>query len=103
MKFKVGDPVWAGSASPGSTATDLGVPIKELPAVVLGAYEINDRGQSYYINLIGYQPPRAQGWTWRENNLRPRRDDYQQHEGLGARDQFTKPLADDPITVKERV
>ncbi|MFM9481413.1 hypothetical protein, partial [Streptomyces scabiei] len=28
-----------------------------------------------------------------EHQLRPRRDDYQQHEALGSRDQLTKPAS----------
>jgi hypothetical protein len=31
----------------------------------------------------------------REEYLRPRRDDYQQHEGLGSRDELVKPATPD--------
>lgn len=92
MKFKPGDPVWVRTRGiPEATAG-------EYPAVILGVS--TSRGLPWYrIDVITV---RGRIWIANERNLRPRRDDYQQHEGLGSRDDLLKPL-DETVTIVEIV
>lgn len=87
MKYSPGDPVWAKHDSY----------TVELAAVIIrfvkrcGAdhdmYEVDSAKES-----IGYCC---------EPYLRPRRDDYQQHEGLGSRDKLTEPVSDNTLCEAE--
>jgi len=90
MKYKAGDPVWArrNNYRPGQP------PPGEYPAIVIGLWKETAKGPVYQLDSLGLLvvPPRTVV-TCRKDFLRPRRDDYQQREGLGSRDQLTNPLA----------
>jgi hypothetical protein len=91
MKFKPGDLVWA-LVKPLSDAAWHGVPPGEIPGVITGVYTAPD--EAYSVDLPGYIAPshfRA-GWWGFHYQFRPRRDDYQQHEGLGSMDEIRKLL-----------
>jgi hypothetical protein len=46
----------------------------------------------YLVEIINYPPPPCDRyWAAHELALRPRRDDYQQHEGLGSMDKINRP------------
>lgn len=81
-KFSLGDSVWV---RPG-TADPLECPVKkETAAIVISiedpAYICRACGSVYY-----YKVDVALKWFICECRLRPRQDDYQQHEGLGCLD-----------------
>lgn len=89
-KFKPGDPVWARVID---CNLDL-IPIGEHAAIVSGEdfpRHIRPLGNGL---IYGVDIPPWGLCVIREEFLRPRRDDYQQHEGLGARDQLNKPIFD---------
>lgn len=59
-----------------------------------------------FIDLTGFGPIQwinlctsGRDIAIRESFLRPRRDDYQQHEGLGTLDQIKTPRSDDVLPV----
>jgi hypothetical protein len=62
-------------------------------AVVAFEYDDPKYGLIYCVSLLDWPGQ----WESDEKNLRPRRDDYQQYEGLGSRDKLTEPLGDDPL------
>lgn len=90
MKFSPGDPVWAYSDGSFRLA-----PQGEYPAIVKSYYGYfectDDTWQHFYlIEVPTVSTERA--FEIDETSLRPRRDDYQQHEGLGSLDKITEPL-----------
>lgn len=79
MKFNPGDPVWARLVEgplPAHIAS--GTPYKgEHPATVVRP----NGAHCYKIDCLDLAPIKPYtGWIIHEKNLRPRRDDYQQHE-----------------------
>lgn len=80
-QFKPGDPVWA--RSDGGSA-----PVGEHPATVVGSsgYTCQRHLTTEYYVLVNDYPSPAPSHEWRicGTHLRPRRDDYQQHERLGS-------------------
>ena len=92
MRYTAGDPVWVKGGD--------GLPPGELAGSVTGDYPHWRPGVWYKVTVFGYPAPMdGTDWKVRDDWLRPRRDDYQQHESLGERDQLTRPLADDPLPV----
>ena len=96
-KFSPGDPVWA-------RCDGVRFPLGEYAAVVIesspAAQFLTEftKKQFYTVDIQNCPPPPGRfGWTISEGFLRPRRDDYQQHEGLGSRDKLTNPLADEVV------
>lgn len=97
--YKPGDPVWA---RPGTDQHGRRVLDREHPAIVLEVRERSEfpfltdycdscKGRSLHlIDILPFYGICA-------CRLRPRRDDYQQHEGLGSRDKLTNPLADEVV------
>lgn len=89
MKFKINDPVWAQS-------NGTNFPPGEMAATILAV--VTDKtdkayGGDYRIDLQLHPLPRnGKGWLVFERRLRPRRDDYQQHEPLGSMLNIDKPL-----------
>lgn len=89
-KFKAGDPVWVRSEGDNAAAGEYkGEIIKtaEVPICPQGAFQ-------YRVNIEGCPSPTNKAWIACEHYLRPRRDDYQQHEPLGNRADLDKPLCD---------
>lgn len=90
-KYNPGDLVWVRISNAG-----------ECPGVIQGPFSlpfpfVTLCGKSaYHVELISSVYSFGQFCTCM---LRPRRDDPQQLEGLGSRDQLTHPLADDPLPV----
>lgn len=85
-RFKTGDPVWARSRG-------MYYPAGEYPAVLLRIdYWVGP--QAVWIMDVFTMP--GMEYTCGESQLRPRRDDYQQHEPLGRMTDTDKPLADQP-------
>ena len=76
-KFKPGDPVWA--RSDGSI-----FPAGEYAAVILSLKDEHCPGHNaawYRLDVFAIGPaPFGDGWILCEHYIRPRRDDYQQHE-----------------------
>lgn len=84
MKFKAGDPVWVRVLIPHN-----GIAVGEYAAVVIGLGP--GRGSDYYVDVFGVPPPwYGSYWEAREPYMRPRRDDYQQDEGLSSREEIDK-------------
>lgn len=89
-KYKPGDPVWArhtGYSDKPKHITLLPRPAGEYPAVIVGVspyfmIQFEDSLPVYMIDLEG----ESSGWLCREDFLRPRRDDYQQHEPRTTRE-----------------
>lgn len=79
MKFKSGDPVWVRSEGPPNDDPPKG----EHAGVVLGEYDwpFGWPHTSYQVE-VGESTP----WVCAEPCLRPRRDDYQQHEPRVSRE-----------------
>jgi hypothetical protein len=79
-KFKAGDPVWAKH-----TETR-----REYPAFIIQFLNITCPGHDAWLYELSIEsfPGR---WACCESWLRPRRDDYQQHEPLGSRADLDKP------------
>ena len=86
MKFKPGDLVWVRSSGPPRD----GLPVGEYPGQVSTIYQgplqslVNC--PIYIVNV-----PEKLPWVCAETVLRPRRDDYQQHESLGSMDKILEP------------
>lgn len=95
MKFSPGDPVWARQEKNMPT-----LPAGEHAGTVI-ARPLNWYSR-YEVDLL-YHKPKFSWFGFLESELRPRRDDYQQHEGLGSMDKITEPLRDDPIKQREPV
>jgi hypothetical protein len=87
MKFFPGDPVWARS-----TGRDLNnqPPAAEYAATVLE----EERPEWYRIEILSYVNPLTHDHIfWSKGKfLRPRRDDYQQHEPLSTRDDLDRVI-----------
>ena len=100
MRFKAGDPVWAKvqSSSLPICAANMGVPVGEHAAVIDAC--IPKWGGCYIITILAYPCPDPTGWMAYDQNLRPRRDDYQQHEGLSSREKIER-LRSMTVTEKE--
>lgn len=82
MKYNPGDPVWA--FSDGSR-----FPAGEYAGIVIGPTEGGEvLLADYRIDIPSLPPPKGDGWLLCQNRLRPRRDDYQQHEPLGSMDKI---------------
>lgn len=93
MKYKAGDPVWALRRA---HYVNHHVPSGEHPGIVEGPYNgyLGEAREWYEVFIPAYPCPLSEGgptWAICETVLRPRRDDYQQHEGLGSRENLTKP------------
>lgn len=93
MKFKPGDPVWA------HTIGGLyGISAGEYAAVVLGICNgskclFHEGGKCYQIDVLEIKSPVPdQNWCSHEDALRPRRDDYQQHEPRVTRADLDRAL-----------
>ena len=93
-KYNLGDPVWANDFK-----NIVKVFNGEVPAVITSTEITRDR---VYCRVCGAAT--GYGLDILPGHLiacpcclRPRRDDYQQHEGLGSRDQLRQPLADDVL------
>lgn len=88
-KFKAGDPVWARSE--GDNA-----PSGEYKGIILyqekGSLCFLHNRFEYRVEIEGVPSPETRPWLICECYLRPRRDDYQQHEPLGSRKDLDKPL-----------
>jgi hypothetical protein len=85
-KFKAGDPVWVKHNETR----------REYPAFIIQFLNIICPGHGawfYELSIEGF-PGR---WDCCEPWLRPRRDDYQQHEPLGSRADLTKPIMTDKV------
>lgn len=83
-KYKSGDPVWARqtdepSRLPGLITVSF-LSMGEHPAVVIDYW----KDGMYYIELLDVSMLPYHRLVTGENYLRPRRDDYQQLEGLGS-------------------
>lgn len=90
MKFSIGDPVWARSDGQVLTAG-------EYAGIVIDQYHLPN---TYLVDIPTaparkFCPAPRDEWPCHESTLRPRRDDYQQHEGLGRREDLTTPVAPD--------
>lgn len=72
MLFKVGDPVWGRIVTVRDCLTT-GLPFGEHAAVITGSEFIVGR-IAYSVDIL------PDGMLFWEKALRPRRDDYQQHE-----------------------
>lgn len=89
MKFNPNDPVWVKSL--GARVPDC-IPAGEHAGVVVAWYE---SFQTIY-GIPGYIVILCQDYAriaCAEHRLRPRRDDYQQHEPLGSRADLDKPAS----------
>lgn len=88
-KFKPGDSVWIRQP-PEATQSLNYLPVGEHPTVVKGLVEDPlcywPDVQHYVLDM--QPPPGRRRVVAPEFALRPRRDDYQQHEGLGTREQL---------------
>lgn len=91
-KFKAGDPVWVLSVS-----TER--PTGEYAGVIIA---VTDKlCTAHDAILYGVEipfcphPTGIAGWAVCEPYLRPRRDDYQQHEPLGSKKDLDKILSED--------
>lgn len=74
-KFKLADPVWAKSEG-------TYIPAGEYAAEITLVAKCECGGSAYaFVHVIG--PYSGNEFTGCERLLRPRRDDYQQHEPLG--------------------
>jgi hypothetical protein len=89
VKFKPGDPVWARS-------NGYNFPVGEYTAIVIRATGINCPNHSvpYYDIEIETVPLPAgfDHWVICERFLRPRRDDYQQHEPRVSQEDLLKSI-----------
>lgn len=99
-KFKPGDPVWARAIPlPKSyfKPWQREIPPGEYAGNIVTIDRISDAGfPVYHVSIqLGLS-------ECGESYLRPRRDDYQQHEGKGDRSLLDKPLKDDPLPVIKR-
>jgi hypothetical protein len=83
VKFKPGDLVWIKVNSHSYAHVIRQVPVGEIAGVV----EQLDPPEDYWCNMAGY----SGSWCCDDKILRPRRDDYQQHEGLGSMDKINRP------------
>lgn len=94
MKFSPGDLVWIRTYA----KMEKRIPPGEHAAIVVRLYFTGEDGQYYLIDVPSfparqYEPSALTDmWVANERYLRPRRDDYQQHEGLGSRDKLIEPL-----------
>ena len=105
MKFKIGDPVWVYTTG----EIKLHIYTGEYPAIITGICNGLRKGtapekwkhlicthsslaEGYLLEVFEIPCPGGIGWCANEHSLRPRRDDYQQHEPLGHRDQLNKPI-----------
>lgn len=87
MKFNPGDPVWVMFWRPDLSITG------EKPGVVVSvAYAWC--GRPHWQVDMPFTGDARPGtiWTCDEKDMRPRRDDYQQHEGLGSMTKIRQPL-----------
>jgi hypothetical protein len=87
-KFKPNDPVWVSRSKqvPVNSQIPPGLnPRGETAAVVLGSW-ILLKSHYYALDICGND------WSFAEVLLRPRRDDYQQREGLSTRGRLNKIL-----------
>lgn len=93
-KFSPGDPVWAREDGSGNLLSP-----GEYPAVIICVLDwLSSDGHLYYqIELPTISLPEWSSWKayTRENMLRPRRDDYQQHEQLDSMDEVFAPKLDE--------
>lgn len=90
--FKPGDPVWVKSLGP---AMHDEIPAGEHAGVVEKYCDAFMRIffiPGYEVELCEHRPSHI---CAAEHRLRPRRDDYQQHEPLGSRSKLTEPKAPD--------
>lgn len=89
MKFKPGDLVWVHVEpnSPCYQRKILG--LGEYQGVVIRyAWEHPKWGTVWDVEIAG----ESGEWESDAAHMRPRRDDYQQHEGLGSMDKINQPL-----------
>jgi hypothetical protein len=89
VKFNPNAAVWAKVIPISGAHRRAGIPCGEVPAVIK-AFAYNDPKYDIIYDVALLDWPDA--WEWDEKNLRPRRDDYQQHEGLGSMDKIGQPL-----------
>jgi hypothetical protein len=95
MKFSPGDPVWAWTAG----WPEINLTCGEHAAVVICACHGSDECDhffypGYLIDVPGVPCPAPNKiWCCNERQLRPRRDDYQQREGLGSMDKIYDKLS----------
>jgi hypothetical protein len=106
MKFSPGDPVWAWTCGlpewnirPGEHAAV----VLSICTGVTGECEHSRPFPGYEIDVLG-TPCIAPGKTWcaSPEYLRPRRDDYQQHEPLGSMNKI-KPLFSKVLSLYAKV
>jgi hypothetical protein len=98
VKFAAGDPIWARIEL--NAREFRGVVIKYQP--VLSQLSLSCHGEIYSVDVPGIPlPPGFIEQAFCVCCLRPRRDDYQQREGLGSRANLVTPLADDPVIIPE--
>jgi len=83
MRYNPGDPVWARNVGFNE------MPRGEHVAVIIGSEKrlshMTPCGDVYAVDVQGQPPPPSGPWVFCVCCLRPRRDDYQQHEPIGAR------------------
>lgn len=95
MKFNPGDPVWANSK--GTV-----MPAGEHAGVVTEMVYCPNYGEDVTSVCIPAFPTESGlGRLFYTVNVRPRRDDYQQHEDLGSMDDITKPIDLTEASVEE--
>ena len=77
MKFKIGDPVWVRTNE--NERRCYGVPAGEYPSVIISAPVASFMHEGVWYHLEPFDDTRIPCMA-HETRLRPRRDDYQQHE-----------------------
>lgn len=87
-KFKAGDPVWVRSVDEARPKGEYAGTVTLVTDVPCPLHEARIYGVEVpSVPISGYE-----GWAVCEPFLRPRRDDYQQREPLGSRQDLDKPL-----------
>jgi hypothetical protein len=95
-KFKPGDPVWARRDRRDYENDGQTIPPGEYAAIVTKVLRVSEFGQDYRLRLLDNPLPGVAAEPW----LRPRRDDYQQHEPRVTREELDSVIrTEGPVEV----